>query len=403
MGASEKQNPFSLRISTSSAPCQIVLIRKKFMNRLLLIALIWLVNIAMQQQTVLQQAVASIQPGQWLELQTVGLTQDLLLNGFIGNITGYADSAMWDPVLHKFFFMGSPHSGGVGNPKKFIWYDEASNSWFGCNDTDPNCGPITLIDAGHSYDHNAIDPIAHTFYRRAYFTNKVSAFNLVSAPLVNWSALPIYVPVGQWVNVAGGLAWFPELYNGGGGLVFVQGGYGEVFLWNKVMNSWTKAATGLVFNDIHNFAEYDLVNKIVVFGGGTGTHGNSMAIYRIDASGNILRLADALVALGVTKSVIAADPVTGNLIVMATAGQWYVYDYRQEVWTLQSLPCPVLIPLPGGSNSDTTITDVVGTPVSNYGITMWLRYGNPPRVWLYKHFVSNPLPPLLAPILTIGG
>lgn len=274
--------------------------------------------------TNLSDKASQMLPGTWAELSTNGFSGSLLQNGCIGNILGYADSAMWDPVGRQFHFMGSPHCGGAaGNPYKLIRYDDASNTWTSCPATDSSCPANFITDMAHAYEHNALDPTARTWYHRWSGSSRVSRFNFgTNGP---WNDIP---PMNQgYSQVAGGLAYFPELYGGGGGLVFAQGGYGELHLWNKNQNQWTKVATGLAMGPYHNFAEYNPVHKVVICGGGNG----SSDLYKVDASGSVMKMKNAPIGLGIQQTIITVDPVSGDYLVLATGGLFYVYTIQSVI------------------------------------------------------------------------
>lgn len=333
--------------------------------------------------TNLSDKAAQMQPGTWAELSTTGFSGSLLENGCIGNILGYSDSAMWDPIARQLRFMGSPHCGGAGgNPYKLIRYDDSSSAWTSCTGNDSSCAASFITDQGHAYEHSALDPGSQTWYRRWYGSARVSKFSFgTNGP---WSDLPSMNH--GYTQVAGGLAYFPELY-GGGGLVFAQGGYGEVHLWNKSQNQWNKVATGLAMGPYHNFAEYNPVHKVVIFGGGNG----SSDLYKVNASGAVTKMQNAPIGLGIQQTIITVDPISGDFLVLASGGKFYVYRVTTDTWTLQSGTPPVSSPL------TSSLTDIIATPISNYGVTMFLRYNyTSSKVYLYRHSAgsgSTPPPP----------
>jgi hypothetical protein len=63
--------------------------------------------------TALGDLAASMQPGQWRELSTTGLTQSFLETSgdypSHHNIVSYAAKAQWDPNSKQFLFLGSRH------------------------------------------------------------------------------------------------------------------------------------------------------------------------------------------------------------------------------------------------------------------------------------------------------
>jgi len=336
----------------------------------------------------LSDAATKMPPGTWAVLSTNGFS-GVLDNGGSGDVLSYSDSAMWDSTRREFFFMGSPHCGGAGNCQKFISYSEATNTWSSCTGTTAGC-PAVRNDNGHGYDHNTVDPDTGIWYRRAYGSEQVWKRTDRSTAGA-WSDI---TPMNHgYTQVAGGLAFFPELYNNSGGMVFSQGGFGEVHLWNKSQDQWTQVATGLSMGPYHNFAEYNPVHQMVLFGGGNG----SRAIYKVASNGAITPMGNAPIDVGILSSIVTVDPVSGAYLVLAKEGQFYSFDPASNVWSRLDggNPPPVLVP------AVTPFPDIVASPIAEYGVVMFVRYNFAnSAVYLYKHSpssgvpVASPMPPV---------
>ena len=92
------------------------------MNRLFVILLISAVTCC---ATVLGDLAASLQPGEWAELNSNGFGYDLLDAGSAHHILEYTEDAKWDPVTKQFLCIGQGHYANL----KFITYDDATNTW----------------------------------------------------------------------------------------------------------------------------------------------------------------------------------------------------------------------------------------------------------------------------------
>jgi hypothetical protein len=128
-----------------------------------------------------------------------------------------------------------------------------------------------------------------------------------------------------------------------------------------------------------NFTEYSPVHKVIVFGGGNGSN----ALYVYDVQGNITtKKTPPLASLGVTHTIITADPVTGNLLVFGKNRSMYEYNPIADTWTpLNIAAAPFFDQGPDGP-----VFGTVATPVGNYGVSLFLNWNwNNSSVYLYKH------------------
>jgi hypothetical protein len=346
-------------------------------RRIVWVAMLWFYLLGptlTQAQTALGQLAASMQPGTWAELTTNGLTNDLLYIA-PGHLLQYADSAVWDPNSRQFLFVGGAHAPDPN--KRFITYNDATNSWR--READPYFFEFssTAQIVWHAYDHNTIDPATGDFYYRPFYHATVYRYRIATK---SWSALP---DMPDSLNCCAGMAYFPEM----GGLVIVGGG--TVRFWKRSTNQWSDLATNVIMGPYHNFAEYNPVYKVVLLGGGN----DSSDIYKLDSSGKLTKLKNAPLTLAIPYSVVTADPVSGQYLVVggrdSNTNRWnavYAYDIATDAWQRQSSPFPA------------TADGIVATPVSTYGVTMFLRYDwGDPRVYLYKYSAGTIIPPDTTP------
>jgi len=173
-----------------------------------------------------------------------------------------------------------------------------------------------------------------------------------------------------------------------GGLVLVGGGY--VDFWNESTNAWSRFSPTAPYlpaypdyfpmGDYQNFAEYNPVHKVVLFGGGNG----NTDIYKLDGAGQITKLNNAAVGLGLTPARVTVDPVSGEYLVLNHDNSYYysifhAYDVIADTWKVLGTP------LTSGHSANSA--GVIAVPISTYGVTMFLA-NSPSRVFLYKHSPS---------------
>jgi hypothetical protein len=330
--------------------------------------------------SVLSDKAASMAPGTWAELPTNGLTEDMVRVG-AGHVLTWSDSGAWDPGSHQLRFMGGAHD---PDPNKgYLGYDEATNTWTKFPDpawTEYGSGAEVVW---HACDHNAIDPVSGTYYYRPMGRLYIKSIALRD-PNATWATLPVNMP--SEVGVSAGLAYFPEF----GGMIVANGW--DVWSWKKGDAKWTSLLHQLsLMGTYQNFAEYNPVKQVVLCGGGVG----SRTLLKVDASGQVTALNPAPFDLGIPISVITVDPVSGDYLVLRTTGQGaYVwdqfdaFDIQTQTWTSRA----GALPIASGTNLN---TGFVAAPISNYGVTLFLRYNgsnDTPKVFLYKHSAGGPVP-----------
>ena len=326
--------------------------------------------------TVMGDLAAQMQPGTWAELVTSNLTTISNLDV----ITGYADSAVWDPVTRRFRFIGSRHN----DVAHHIVYDDATNTW----SEDPI--PTNPVQ-GHGYDHNTIDVAGRATYSRGYIGGGssptapgriVMRFDLNTS---TWGNLPPNL-ITPYATDALGLAYFPEM----GGLIAnfcgENGNTAGVYLYNGTAWSRLGLANTYVMGGYHCFAEYNPVRQTVIFGGGNG----SRDLYKLTAAGVITKQALAPISLGVAwDSINTVDPVTGLYLIFGAGGVFYTYDVTTDTWQLQGGTVPIFSPQYPATNA--TYATIVA-PISTYNVVMFYKfiYNGPSKVYLYKHASSAP-------------
>jgi len=321
-----------------------------------------LVLVQLTHSTALGDLAKTMKPGTWEELSTNNLPKTVIDNGVSGSSLGFAENGKWDPNSRQFLFMGMDHGADMA---KFIIYRESDNTWR----RQPR---PAYVKGNHGFDHQAIDPIQGVFYLRVY--NSITIYRYVIST-DSWSTLPA-IPdnIKGYIQVAGGLAFFPEL----GGLVFVNGGGGDVFFYEEKTKAWSKPGSGLAMAQYHNFAEYNPIHKVIVFGGGNG----SSDLHKLDSNKQAKTMSNAPINIGtVWGSVFTVDPVSGDYLVMGGDESFRVYDVVNDAWKTQAGPAPVF----AASRGDGCY-NIIASPISTYGVTMFVTFDfEDSKVFLYKH------------------
>ncbi len=251
-------------------------------------------GIAPAAASALGDLAASMAPGTWAELETKGLTPDLLQvprPTMVYNVLEYQNSGVWDPTSRQVLFIGGPHD-GLG---KFITYDEATNTWR----QEPDPQPQEMLST-HGYDHNTINPRTGDFFFRPYDRPDIWRYNI---PTRTWSR-QTRIPNVEY-NCCGAIEYFPDR----NGILFV--GRNEIAFYSFSWRMWSSPMTTVKTGPYHATAEYSPVDKVMVFGGGSGVN----TIYVMDAKGNIKRGADSPVPLDSGgHAIFTADPASGKFL-----------------------------------------------------------------------------------------
>jgi hypothetical protein len=311
---------------------------------------------------------ASMAPGTWAELKTNGLTPALLQVPrpvMIYNVLEYQNSGVWDPTSHQVLFVGGPHD-GLG---KFITYDEQTNTWR----QEPDPKPEDML-ATHGYDHNTINPNTGELYFRPYDSSNIWKYHI---PTKTWSRLT-RIPNEEY-NCCGAIEYFPER----NGILFV--GRNEIEFYSFGWRSWSTPSATIKTGPYHATAEYSPVDKVVVFGGGSGVK----TVYVMDQKGGVKRATDSPFPLDSGgHAIFTADPASGKFLLFAEDGTFHVYDAVTDRWQLQSQRPPFFDVGQYGP-----VSCSIAIPISTHGVVMVLTYNaRRPTVFLYKHAAGPAAP-----------
>jgi len=153
--------------------------------------------------------------------------------------------------------------------------------------------------------------------------------------------------------------------------------YADSMAWDPVRRRvlFEGEAHGSTFGA--RFMEYNPVHRAVLFG-------SNRNLYTLDAGGQITPLGSPPVDFTVLASNVSVDPVSGKYVVIDVDRKMYEYDLPSDTWTL----------LPTVAPSEFRVGDtVVEAPITTHGVIMYVAYGFPSKVYLYKHSPGGGGPP----------
>ncbi|HKU15964.1 MAG TPA: hypothetical protein VJQ52_16335 [Steroidobacteraceae bacterium] len=305
----------------------------------------------------------AMQEGEWTVLSTNGFNDSIL--NINGTIFAYSEELKWDTQAGEMHFVGGYHY----QPTAHIVYSEANNTWVS--------RPLSSSVFGqpfHSYDHMAINPAGRVMWVRPFGAGgtKLQRYDLDAK---TWSSTASF---SGGTQDAVGIEYFPDMNK----VLYID--EGQTRLYDPVSNSWSTISGALAgLGPYHNIAEYSPVHKVMIMGGGNG----SRALYRVNASGQITRLKDAPIEIGVTNSIVTVDPVGGNFLVFGRNKSFYEFDPIRDTWAPLAKP-----PFVDLTSDFPDIQGAAAGPVQRYGVIMVTKYdGNASKVYLYKHKHSDPV------------
>jgi len=326
------------------------------------------------QATALSDLVKGMSPGTWAQLTTINCTGALgnAAGGATGNVIPYTDDIQWDPTSHQLYFIGSDHQHGTGYAR-FVTYSETTNTWTELP-RPTFFQPLTEY-AMHGYDHSALNPKTGELFHRPFGAKRsVVRYGIPTASWRSGFSIPTtLVANDNEMACCIGMDWFPE-YNG---LIFFDGG-GSGWIYSLKFSTssvkWNMLKAGVTMGGYHNISEYNPVHKVMVGGGGNGSN----ALYKVDSTGAVTSLKTPPLSLGIETSVFTVDPSGGDYLAFNHAREFWAYNVNTDTWTQQSgTSVPIYT-----SNSDGPIQGVVATPVSNYGVTLFVSCSGANNCWV---------------------
>jgi len=318
--------------------------------------------------TPLSELAGNMQPGQWAKLPTQNLPQVLADGGASGHCLPFSDGAAWDPTSRRVFYIGGDHD---GDSERFLsWTDNGASTWV----REPHPWVLSgSVNQNHSYDYQAIDTAGgYYYYRTDRYDISAGTWSEITE-----SGLPSFH--------RGHSAW--EYFPGKGLVAIGDGGVWLLADGASTRRTLAERAeldyTGPINTD--PVAEYNPVHDVLIFGGGD----ESNTLYKMGRDETFTRLGTppiAEISCGPWGTVLTVDPVSGMYLALDKAANFYQYDVTTDTWALLT-DQPQPVPHFDAYFLDSTkINNVVATPVSTYGVTLFVMWNyDESAVWLYKH------------------
>lgn len=336
----------------------------------------------------LAQAAAAMQPGTWMQLNTLGFSGGNVLHPpDTGSVLEFDDKAVWNSVAKSAMILGQSHPAAptACGTELFVQYADSSNTW--SNLPLPCPTPEDINGVSHGYEQMTINPATGDVYHRQYSSTNFMVFKQSTQ---TWNSLAS-IPTTSF-QCCGALEYFSDRNS----VIFLDGDWG-VWEYSITNDSWTQRAatngggfspqlTGL--GSYQNQSHYSSKCQCVILGGGNG----NTALYKYDVNGAFTRIADAPMALNIPENpgspngvIFTADPVSGLILVWDgngnANGKGWQYDPTTNVWSQTGITPPIF-PSPDGG-----VTETVAIPIPDYGVIMFVQAGSSSggSVYLYKH------------------
>jgi hypothetical protein len=343
--------------------------------------------------SVLGSLASSMAPGTWA--QVAGTNQNAVLGsqtGASGSMIFYCSYFPWNPVARRIEIVGQDHLYGL--PQSYARYDDNLNAFVLAAADDG------VISAGstpaHGYGTTHVNPFTGDLYHHKAPgpTTSIDVWKCASGSATFSrlgtvpSAYAQFAISGCWwkgpfTGVSVGAQGAYMVYNSGAS--FDTAADGEIVVYDPTVPGFKATLTGvtpfaisvedcvMAYSEVHNCALY---------GGGDA---NKYVAYRLNSNGTHTAMPTVPDSgMGLQSGIIAADPVTGNFLLLAGGGLWELNPTGSGTWTKQT---GSRVPPAGVGNPTTMGGGVVLSSISDYGVVAVLTQtrGSGGTFFLYKH------------------
>lgn len=262
------------------------------------------------------QLAGTLRPGDWAQIDTalpkhMGSLSDLFRvrvdDGRLMSIDGWTDSAHWDPVRRKTFFIG------MRKYKRFIAYDVTRNAWEELGWA--GAAPQKFERVGHVYGRTALDA------KRGYYY-------WLGPGMVLYRYL---LSEARWESINGVLmAGYIPMENHEGIDVLLAINRGGQLIGYRDGKSWEIERVGV--DGYHSVGRYNRKRGDMLFAGGNASKRKLVLIGR---QGKTRNLRDAPFDIVIKNASLTYDPESGNYLVMLrTERELHEFDPDREEWRL---------------------------------------------------------------------
>ena len=222
--------------------------------------------------SLLKDEAAKLSAGSIVELAVSGYDDALIDAGAGHHILQYSDKGVWDPNTCQALFVGGGHLSTV----KYIAYSASQNQFFHAANPSWWCDTFAASNpyscSTHAYGHNALDPATGRMFFRKFNSATVYAHQVDAAIDQDWTQLP-KLPSNAAGCIATGIEYFPETDQ----LVYVDCEAQSLHTSKGGSGAWQEIQGPFAMGPYHNYAVYNPVHKVVLFGLGKRQQGPAQA------------------------------------------------------------------------------------------------------------------------------
>jgi hypothetical protein len=319
-----------------------------------------------QDDSQLSKIAKAMPPGTWAELETEGLTPELLKAPKPGrglSILGWTDDAHWDPNTRQLVYMG------LRQTRKLIAYREDTNAWREIPFAGEEHAPHLENKFGHIYSNNALDPERSRFYHHYH-----AGYGLTVQELQPDGISFLDLKTGKWTRLPEGgpteMTACIEYFTAMKGLIGFDNKVGVMF-FDEAKQAWRSLGKAEVCG-YHSLARHNPIREEVLLMGGNDSQ---RAVARVTKEGKLEALQDLPEDATIRHTLLTVDPASGRyLILHKDKKRFYEFDSQANAYRLVDDFTTTAWPF---NRYDMP----VAASIPEYGVTMWVAS----KVWLYKH------------------
>lgn len=311
--------------------------------------------------TAIGELAKSMQKGEIKKLDTSNMAATLSDPG--GNteaLVVFTDEAIYDYAAKKIYYVGGDHNGST---PQFTEFNFNNSTWSKLGNA-----PVGSTQY-HSYGYHGFDEKRKIYYLgRSYYDFKTQSWGSPNVP-----------PGLVQGNHSGEFS--PELDK----YIITGGDRSGVYLYDFDTNSYETVTEGFLNqnDNLHDVARYSPKKGMIIFGGGDVTNG----LWRMNIDDKtVTRISTPGVPIDIRASLLTADPVTGEFLLFANAGNVYQYDIPNDRWNKINVNFDRLYSNLNPYRNGRDMQNVAAIPIKEYGVIALINWNfNQTELLLYKH------------------